>query len=68
MAGIPDRWTQQQTDDQYAEYLEGPIPRCPLCKSRKFYKESDRDDEGNITQSWMHCEDCDYDEPLFTGD
>lgn len=68
MADIPDRFTQQQTDDQYAEYLEGPIPRCPLCKSRKVRKESDHDKEGNVTASWMHCENCGHDGPLFIGD
>ena len=65
---LPDRWTTQQTDDQYAEHVGEALPRCPVCRSREYHLEKDRDDQGNVKQAWRECRRCGHEGPRFVGD
>ena len=43
-------------------------PACPLCGSREYFLETDRDEEGNIENAWRECRDCDYMGPPLDSD
>lgn len=65
---LPDRWTTQQTDDQYAEHVHGAPPRCPVCRSKNYRLNHDHDQHGAVTQAWRECERCGHQGPRFVDD
>ena len=65
---LPDRWTTQQTDDQYAEHMGDAPPRCPVCRSKNYRLIHDVDQHGGVTQSWRECDRCGHQGPRLVND